>query len=250
LPFAFIISDQNYSMHFSSVLFLLHTAHSTFLHPIILMFIKSTNCEASRCCCTLSSLMPLRNSYLQVISSAHCTLFSMHSICFFRLLSLLSRKVGDYFLPEPLALNGRAETSCQYVTAWKLQFSMLQAPSFRQKTETKNILNTALASILRIEFAVHLFVNAILTCCPCAQPIKHHAMKAYGEWMYIDPHFTDLGTSWRWVVNFIPRPLYPRGKGPRYPLDSYPEPVWKIWRRKKILDTTGTRTPTPRSSSP
>jgi hypothetical protein len=28
----------------------------------------------------------------------------------------------------------------------------------------------------------------------------------------IDPHFLDLGTSWRWVVNFTPRPLYPRGK--------------------------------------
>jgi hypothetical protein len=25
----------------------------------------------------------------------------------------------------------------------------------------------------------------------------------------IDPHFLDLGTSWRWVVSFTPRPLYP-----------------------------------------
>jgi hypothetical protein len=24
----------------------------------------------------------------------------------------------------------------------------------------------------------------------------------------IDPHFLDLGTIWRWVVNFTPRPLY------------------------------------------
>jgi hypothetical protein len=35
----------------------------------------------------------------------------------------------------------------------------------------------------------------------------------------IDPHFLDLGTSWRWVVNFTPRPLHPRGKSPRYPLN-------------------------------
>jgi hypothetical protein len=35
----------------------------------------------------------------------------------------------------------------------------------------------------------------------------------------IDPHFLDLGTSWRWVVNLTPRPLYSRGKSPRYPLD-------------------------------
>jgi hypothetical protein len=31
-------------------------------------------------------------------------------------------------------------------------------------------------------------------------------MKAYGSGC-IDPHFPDLGTSWRWVVNFTPRPF-------------------------------------------
>jgi hypothetical protein len=30
----------------------------------------------------------------------------------------------------------------------------------------------------------------------------------------IDPYFLDLGTSWRWVVSFTSRPLYPRGKAP------------------------------------
>jgi hypothetical protein len=30
--------------------------------------------------------------------------------------------------------------------------------------------------------------------------------------------FFDLGTRWRWVVSFTPRPLYPRGKRPWYPL--------------------------------
>jgi hypothetical protein len=47
-------------------------------------------------------------------------------------------------------------------------------------------------------------------------------MKAYGSGC-IDPHFLDLGTSWRWVVNFTPRPLYSQGKTS--------EPVWTIWRR-------------------
>jgi hypothetical protein len=37
-------------------------------------------------------------------------------------------------------------------------------------------------------------------------------MKTYGEW--IDPRSLDLGTSWRWVDSFTPRPLYPRRKGP------------------------------------
>jgi hypothetical protein len=37
-------------------------------------------------------------------------------------------------------------------------------------------------------------------------------------WVNI-PHFLYLGTIWRWVVNFTPRSLYPRGKNSRYPLD-------------------------------
>jgi hypothetical protein len=35
----------------------------------------------------------------------------------------------------------------------------------------------------------------------------------------IDPHFLDLDTSWRWVVSFTLRPLYSRGKSPRYALN-------------------------------
>jgi hypothetical protein len=31
--------------------------------------------------------------------------------------------------------------------------------------------------------------------------------------------FFDLGTRWRWVVSFRPRPLYHQGKSPCYPLD-------------------------------
>jgi hypothetical protein len=30
----------------------------------------------------------------------------------------------------------------------------------------------------------------------------------------IDPHFLDLSISWRWVVSFTPRPLYPRERAP------------------------------------
>jgi hypothetical protein len=36
---------------------------------------------------------------------------------------------------------------------------------------------------------------------------------------YIDPCFLYLGTGCRWVVSFTSRPLYPRGKSPRYLLD-------------------------------
>jgi hypothetical protein len=49
---------------------------------------------------------------------------------------------------------------------------------------------------------------------------KHHAMKAYwGVEVYLHSFF-DLGTRWRLMVSFTPRPLYPQGKSPWYPLDK------------------------------
>jgi hypothetical protein len=38
-------------------------------------------------------------------------------------------------------------------------------------------------------------------------------MKAYGG-VDVDPHFLDLGTSWRSVASFTPRTLYSQGKSP------------------------------------
>jgi hypothetical protein len=41
------------------------------------------------------------------------------------------------------------------------------------------------------------------------------------------------------VVNFTPRPLYPQGKSPPFPLDRKlgepPEPVWTTWRKNSWL---------------
>jgi len=48
---------------------------------------------------------------------------------------------------------------------------------------------------------------------------KHHAMKTYwGSWGIV-PRILNLCTILRWVVSFMHRLLYPRGKSPRYPLD-------------------------------
>jgi hypothetical protein len=44
-------------------------------------------------------------------------------------------------------------------------------------------------------------------------------MKAYWGSGSIAPRILDLGTRWRGVVSFAPRPLYPQGKNPWYPLD-------------------------------
>jgi hypothetical protein len=82
---------------------------------------------------------------------------------------------------------------------------------------------------------------------------KHYAIKTYGGSGCIDPRFLDLGTSWRWVVSFTPLPLYPRVKSPLYPLDrrlGEPQRLSGRYVEAKVLDSTGTRTPTPRPSSP
>jgi hypothetical protein len=54
--------------------------------------------------------------------------------------------------------------------------------------------------------------------CPCTLT-EYHAIKAYWESGGIAPRIIDLGTRWRRVVSFTPRPLYPQGKSPWYPLD-------------------------------
>jgi len=48
---------------------------------------------------------------------------------------------------------------------------------------------------------------------------KYHAMKTYFGSGGIAPRI-HLGTRWRWVVSFKPRPLYLQGKIPQYPLDT------------------------------
>jgi hypothetical protein len=94
------------------------------------------------------------------------------------------------------------------------------------------------------------FIKVKLSLC-----LTNEALRREGvcECVYIGPYFLDLGTSWKWLVSFTPRPLYTRGKSPRYPLDRrLGEPQNRSGRRReeKIFDPTGTRTPTPRSSSP
>jgi hypothetical protein len=48
---------------------------------------------------------------------------------------------------------------------------------------------------------------------------KHHTTKTYWESGGIAPRILDPSARWRWMVSFTPRPLYPQGKSPWYPLD-------------------------------
>jgi hypothetical protein len=58
-----------------------------------------------------------------------------------------------------------------------------------------------------------------------------------GEWKY-SATILDLSTGWRWVVSFTYRPLYPRGKNPRCPLDRRlggPQSRSGLWGEEKNL---------------
>jgi len=59
-----------------------------------------------------------------------------------------------------------------------------------------------------------------------------------------------LGTGWRWVVSFMPWPLYSHGKSPCYPTGQEagcdPELVWMQWRERiPSLPLPGTETQSP-----
>jgi len=53
-------------------------------------------------------------------------------------------------------------------------------------------------------------------CCFFNWAPRHEGVVGSGV---IDPSILNLCTWWSWAVSFRPRPLYIRGKRPRYPLD-------------------------------
>jgi len=46
----------------------------------------------------------------------------------------------------------------------------------------------------------------------------YHTMKTYPS-LNQAPRREDVAGEWRWVVSFTPRPSYPYGRSPRYPVD-------------------------------
>jgi hypothetical protein len=72
-------------------------------------------------------------------------------------------------------------------------------------------------------------------------------MKTYCMSSSVAPRILNLGTWWEWVVRFTLRPLYPREKGPQYPLDRRlggPQ-SWsgRGGEKKKVSAPAGNRAP-------
>jgi hypothetical protein len=90
---------------------------------------------------------------------------------------------------------------------------------------------------------VHYRYKFIVACAST----EHHAMKAYWGRGRIARLILDLGTRWRRVVSFTPRPLYPQGKSHWYSLDRrLGEPQSRSWRgveEKNLQPLTGLEPP-------
>jgi hypothetical protein len=65
-------------------------------------------------------------------------------------------------------------------------------------------------------FVTQPLIKVKLSLCSTNYALYHEGVWGSG---CVYPHFLDFGTSWRWVVSFTSRPLYPPVKSSRYPLD-------------------------------
>jgi hypothetical protein len=81
-----------------------------------------------------------------------------------------------------------------------------------------NVITTGLRLHHEVNLCISFvyWVKKVRSLCLTNQALRHEGVWGSG---CIDPHFLDLGTNWRWVVNFTPRPLYTWGKNHPCPLD-------------------------------
>jgi hypothetical protein len=83
-----------------------------------------------------------------------------------------------------------------------------------------SVMNFTIAGPIRAQifyYKTHTVKGKKVTLSLCLT--KHRAMKAYWGSGGIVHSFFNLGTRWRRVVSFTPRPLYPQRKSPWYTFD-------------------------------
>jgi hypothetical protein len=152
-----------------------------------------------------------------------------------------TRWIGDWWAPELVWTTWRRENSWPYR-------NLNSEPSVVQSVASRYTFYAIPATLLMSWYIASRLSRFSL--CLTNEALRHEDV--WGS-RCTDPPFLDLGTSWRWVVSFTLRSLYQRGKSPRYPLDRRqggPKSLSGWHGEMEILDLIGTRTPTPRSSSP
>jgi hypothetical protein len=131
--------------------------------------------------------------------------------------------------------------------------SSMKAENFLTRWATVYLLYELICSVHRIEnwmrcigdyvgwiMSIKVTVNFSL----CLT--EHNAMKACWGWR-CSSTILDLGTRWRWVVNFMPRPIYPQERAPgTHPIGGCLDAVVK----RKSPATASTRTPIKVARSP
>jgi hypothetical protein len=122
---------------------------------------------------------------ISLVRNSHLTCFvtSLLLCCFFILLRLyfiISSRVALHCINSTTDYESMAD-ACSW-NKWRYWFF----------TRVRNGLG------LRVEVKSSCFT-------------KHHTMNTYGSGS-IAPRILNLGTRWRWVVSFMHRPLYPRGR--------------------------------------
>jgi hypothetical protein len=82
----------------------------------------------------------------------------------------------------------------------------------RERVSTWLKMNKERMAICVYIYNIYIYIHEVnFTMCLTNKTLRHEDLWGYG---CIDPRFPDIGNSWRWVVSFTPRRVYPR-----YPLD-------------------------------
>jgi hypothetical protein len=137
-------------------------------------------------------------------------------------------------------LQYKHEQWCKQTNANPQRQKKKQDKFYHWGINTNSAIITASAIKRREKIHIHTLIKINVV------PVLNYALHHEGIWRrgYIDPYFLDLGPTWRWMVSFTPRPLYPREKNSRYPLDRRlggPQNRSGRHGEVKILAFTGTR---------
>jgi hypothetical protein len=132
------------------------------------------------------------------------------------------------------------------LNSWTLRMGLIGCPKMLVPLLSVITQRSAFCSYFMVEVWNHTF-GALLSDFGCWNPCKGQSWwkalslclpwRHVNEWQYSTTLIFNLGTGWRRVDIFMPRPLFPHGKGPWYSFSRggwVAELVWMCWGVKKL----------------